>query len=153
MVLTEMPSGQQGAPQHREVLRPRRADVGLPVGQQDDAVEAPRLLEVVAPRRHLAARRRGWPSSRARNLPDEVDETCGVGDGLRRHQHVDDVVEDDDGGDVGRGSRLIAMIAASRAWAMRSPCMEPERSMTNATLTGVRVCEGSGLQPCRETRR
>ena len=50
-------------------------------------------------------------------------------------------------------SRLMAMIAASRAWAMRAPCIEPERSMTKATLTGVRVCDGSGLQPCSATRR
>jgi hypothetical protein len=50
-------------------------------------------------------------------------------------------------------SRLIAMMAASRAWAMASPCMEPERSITNATLTGVRFCAGCGLQPCRATRR
>ena len=39
------------------------------------------------------------------------------------------------------------MIAASRAWTMRSPLMEPERSMTKATLTGVRVSLGSGWQP------
>ena len=29
--------------------------------------------------------------------------------------------------------------------------MEPERSMTNATLTGVRLWFGSGLQPCKAT--
>jgi hypothetical protein len=30
------------------------------------------------------------------------------------------------------------MCAAAFAWAGRSPLMEPERSMTSATLTGVR---------------
>ncbi len=50
-------------------------------------------------------------------------------------------------------SRPTAMIAASRAWAMRSPLMEPDRSMTNATLTGVRLALGSGLQPPSDTRR
>ena len=50
-------------------------------------------------------------------------------------------------------SRPMAMIAASRAWAILSPAMEPDRSMTNATLTGVRLSFGSGLQPCQRSRR
>ena len=45
------------------------------------------------------------------------------------------------------------MMAAAFAWAMRSPAIEPERSMTNATLTGVRDWLGSGVQPLRATRR
>ena len=53
---------------------------------------------------------------------------------------------------VGR-RRFTAMTAASRAWAIGMPCMEPERSMTNATLTGMRLCDGSGLQPCKATLR
>jgi hypothetical protein len=49
--------------------------------------------------------------------------------------------------------RLSAMMAASRAWAMRRPDIEPERSMTKATLTGVRPWAGVGRQPPRPTRR
>ena len=50
-------------------------------------------------------------------------------------------------------SRLIAMTAASRACAMRSPDIEPERSITNATLTGVRSALRCGAQPLSPMRR
>ena len=145
MVLTEMPWASSAWPSARELLRPGGADVGLAVGQQHDAVEPPRVLELGDLGR--AGQHAGVDGGGAAHadLADEVGEERRGGDVLRRHQHVDAVVEDHDRGDVGGSSRLIAMMAASRAWAMASPCMEPERSMTKATLTGVRFCAGSRL--------
>ena len=102
MVLTEMPWVSRARAQRRELLGTDGADVGLPVGQQHDAVEPPRLLEL----RHLdcALQHAGVDGRRAAHadLLDEVREMCGVADRLRRHQHVDRMIEDDDGGDVGR---------------------------------------------------
>ncbi len=94
--------GQQRLSQRAELLGSGGADVGLTVRQKNDAVEPPRLLELGdlgSAGQHAGVDRRRPAGT---DLADEVGEERGGGDVLRRHQHVDTVVEDHHRGDVGR---------------------------------------------------
>jgi hypothetical protein len=82
---------------------------------------------------------------------DTIDEVFSIGDLLRQHQHIHLVVEGDDRSDVVR-IKPVDRHDRSLACARREPAIDPDRSMTKATLP-VRLLARSGLQPFKETRR